>query len=63
MEVYNENGELLGSPVQMAELNEGEEAELFPISFSSDSANIKRISFGGYGGKVVVAIREISYVR
>lgn len=63
MEVYDENGELLGSPVQMGELSEGEETELFPISFSYDGANIKRISFGAHVGQVVVAIREITYVQ
>jgi hypothetical protein len=64
MEVYDENGGLLGSPVQMAELNEGEEAKLFTISFSSDSANIDHISFGAYLSQpFAIGIREIWYVR
>ena len=63
MEVYAENEELLGSPVQMAEFSK--EGRLFTISFSSGSANISRISFGAYleTEAVVVAIREIRYVR
>jgi hypothetical protein len=65
MKVYDENGELLEDPppVQMAEFNK--EGRLVTISFSSDSANIGRISFGAYleAQAVVVAIREIGYVR
>jgi hypothetical protein len=63
MEVYNGDGELLGSPIQEAEFDE--EGKLFPISFSSDNANISRISFGVFPETVtaVVAIREIRYVR
>lgn len=58
MEVYNEAGDLVGSPTQEAVFDE--QGQLFSISYQSDSANVSRVRFGYLGTQVaVVAIREI----
>lgn len=63
MEVYDEDGGLLGTSIESAEFDE--EGSLFTTTFSSDTANISRTSFGVYSEWVtaVVAIREIRYTR
>lgn len=63
MEVYDEDGGLLGTSVELAEFDE--EGSLFTTTSSSDTANISRTSFGVYSESVtaVVAIREIRYAR
>lgn len=63
MDVYDTDGNLLGSPYEMAEFNK--EGRLFTITYRSDSVNISRISFGAYleTDVVVVAIREIKFAR
>jgi len=64
LQVYDESGTLLGSQVEQAEFNNGDGA-LFVIGYSSDSANIKRVRFGGPlgGPTMVIAVRGISFSR
>ncbi|TKJ30797.1 MAG: hypothetical protein CEE40_03815 [Chloroflexi bacterium B3_Chlor] len=63
MEVYDEDAGLLGTSIELAEFDE--EGSLFTTTFSSDTANISRTSFGVYSESItaVVAIREIRYAR
>ena len=63
MDVYDENGDLLDSPTQLAGLIT--DGTLFNIGYRSDAANIGHISFGAYLERdvVVVAIRGISYSK
>ena len=58
MEVYDQDGNLLGAPTQMAEF--AEDGPLFNISFKSDQANISMIRFGYQSTeRAVIAIRQI----